>query len=94
MFSRTTTVEEKFELVAAGRSMAVLPRSVAQYYAGPGMVCLPVADAAPYGLCVAVLKNPCQQHLREFVKVAVAALAARTTGLRGANGHSGALVGD
>ena len=49
VFSRTTTVEEKFELVAAGRGIAVLPRSVAQYYAGPGMVCLPVADAALTG---------------------------------------------
>jgi hypothetical protein len=43
---------------------------------------------------VAVLKNRCQQHLREFVKVAMAELADSTTDLRGANGHSGALVRD
>jgi DNA-binding transcriptional LysR family regulator len=33
---RTASVEEKFELVAAGRGIAVLPRSVAQYYSRPG----------------------------------------------------------
>jgi DNA-binding transcriptional LysR family regulator len=77
----TTTVEEKFELVAAGRGIAILPRSVAQYYSPAGLVCLPIADTTPYELCVAVLKNRRQQHLREFVKVAVAALTDSATGL-------------
>jgi DNA-binding transcriptional LysR family regulator len=76
---RATTVEEKFELVAAGRGIAVLPRSVAEYYSQPGLVYLPIADTAPYELCIAVIKNRRQQHLREFVKVAVAALADSTT---------------
>lgn len=89
---RTTTVEEKFELVAARRGIAVLPRSVAQYYARPGLVYLPVTDTAPYELCVAVIKNRRQRHVREFVKVAVAALADSTADLCGTDGDSGGLI--
>jgi DNA-binding transcriptional LysR family regulator len=72
---RTTTVEEKFELIAAGRGIAVLPSSVARYYSRPDLVYLPIADAAPYELCVTVVRDRRQQHLREFVSTAVALLS-------------------
>ena len=72
---RTKTVEEKFELVAAGRGIAVLPYSVASYYSRPDLVCVPMADAAPYELCVAVIRGRRQQHLRDFVSTAVASLS-------------------
>jgi DNA-binding transcriptional LysR family regulator len=72
---RSTTVEEKFELIAAGRGIAVLPSSVAGYYSRPGLACLPITDAEPYELCVAVVKDRRQQHLRDFVAAAVAALS-------------------
>ena len=82
---RATTVEEKFELVTARRGIVCLPRSVAEYYSPPGLVCLPLADTPPHELCIAVIKNRRQQYLREFVKVAVAVLV----GLPGANSDSG-----
>jgi DNA-binding transcriptional LysR family regulator len=72
---RTATIEEKFELVAAGRGIAVLPCSVARYYSRPDLAYVPVTDAAPHGLCVAVAKDRRQQHLREFVTTAVPTLA-------------------
>jgi DNA-binding transcriptional LysR family regulator len=87
---RTTTVEEKFELVAAGRGIAVLPSSVASYYSRSGLACLPITDAEPYELCVAMVAGRRQQHLREFVSTAVAALSDGGEEVPGGYAHVGA----
>jgi len=72
---RTATVEEKFELVAAGLGIAMVPRSVARYYARPGLVHRLVADAVAYEICLAVARDRRQHHLQEFMTVAAQALA-------------------
>jgi DNA-binding transcriptional LysR family regulator len=71
---RTTTIEEKLELVAAGRGIAVLPRSVAQYYTRPGLVYRKVSDAPPHDLCLAILKGRRQPHLLRFIATATTTL--------------------
>lgn len=74
---RTATIEEKFELVAAGRGIALVPRSVARYYSRPGLVHRPLTDAEPFEICLAVAEDRHQQHLRDFLTVAAEALADR-----------------
>jgi len=74
---RTATVEEKFELVAAGRGIAMVPRSVARYYSRPDLVYRPVTDAVPFETCLAVAEDRHQQHLQSFLTVAAEALADR-----------------
>jgi DNA-binding transcriptional LysR family regulator len=74
---RTATVEEKFELVAAGRGIAVVPRSVARYYSRPDLVHRLVTDAAPLEICLAVLEGRRGQDLQAFLTVAAQALAER-----------------
>jgi DNA-binding transcriptional LysR family regulator len=73
---RTATAEEKFELVAAGRGIAVVPRSVARYYARPDIAHRPLADAPPQELCLAVAEDRRQQHIEDFLNVATATLTA------------------
>lgn len=72
---RTATIEEKLELVAAGRGLALVPRSVARYYSRPDLVHRPMTDAVPYETCLAVAEDRRQQHLRDFLAVAAQALA-------------------
>ena len=72
---RTATVEEKLELVAAGRGIAMVPRSVARYYSRPDLVHRPVTDAEPYEVCLAVLDGRTGKHLADFMTVAARALA-------------------
>lgn len=71
---RTTTIEEKLELVAAGHGLAVLPRSVAQYYTRPGLVHRQVRDAPGHDLCLALIKGHPQPHLRQFLAAATTTL--------------------
>jgi DNA-binding transcriptional LysR family regulator len=71
----TTTVEEKLELVAAGRGLAVLPRSVAEYYTRPDLVYRKVSDAPAHDLCIAYVEGRRQPHLLRFVAIATATLA-------------------
>jgi DNA-binding transcriptional LysR family regulator len=72
---RTATVEEKFELVAAGRGIALVPRSVARYYSRTGLVHRPVTDAVPLDTCLAVAEDRRQPHLHDFLTIAAKALA-------------------
>ena len=80
----------KFELVAAGRGIAILPSGVASYYSRSDLACLPITDAEPYELCVAVVADQCQQHLRDFVSTAVAALSDGGEEVPGDDVHAGA----
>jgi DNA-binding transcriptional LysR family regulator len=71
---RTATIEEKFELIAAGHGVTLVPRSVARYYARPGLAHRTVTDAQPYHLCLAVATGRRQQHLEDFLTIAATAL--------------------
>lgn len=71
---RTTTVEEKLELVAAGHGLAVLPHSVAKYYSRPDLVHRRMADVPEHDLCLAIVKGRRQPHLQRFLAVAAETL--------------------
>ena len=54
---RTSSVEEKFELIAAGHGIAMVPRSVANSYPRSDLVYLPVTDAVPVETCLVVRRT-------------------------------------
>ena len=67
---RFATIEEKLELIAAGEGVAIIPRSVARYYARPGIVHRSLADVEPLPTLLAVAADRKQQHLQDFLDVA------------------------
>ncbi|MFD7708875.1 LysR family transcriptional regulator [Streptomyces sp. NPDC059785] len=71
---RTSSIEEKFELVAAGHGIALVPRSVARSYSRPDLVHLTVTDREPVGYCLAVVQDRRDRRLRDFLDVATRAL--------------------
>ena len=77
---RTSSVEEKFELVAAGHGIALVPRSVAQSYSRPDLVYRPVTDAAPVETCVVVAEDRRERRVLDFVALAAQTLAAQPPG--------------
>lgn len=72
---RTSSVEEKFELIAAGHGIATVPRSVAQSYSRPDLVYRPIADAAPTETCLVVVKGRRERRVRDFVTLAAEMLS-------------------
>ncbi|QMU76666.1 LysR family transcriptional regulator [Streptacidiphilus sp. PB12-B1b] len=72
---RTSSVEEKFELVAAGHGVAVVPRSVAESYSRPDLVHLPVTDAEPVETCLVVAEDRREPLVLDFMAVAAETLA-------------------
>jgi DNA-binding transcriptional LysR family regulator len=72
---RTATVEEKLELIAAGRGIALLPRSVARSYSRPDLVHRPVTDVPPTEICLAVLEGRRDEHLDDFLTTAAHVLS-------------------
>jgi DNA-binding transcriptional LysR family regulator len=75
--SRSVTVEEKFENIAVGHGIAVLPRSVVMPYSRPDLVYVDVADADPVETCIAVAKGRRDGRIRDFVAVALNMLTPR-----------------
>jgi DNA-binding transcriptional LysR family regulator len=71
---RTSSVEEKFELIAAGHGIALVPRSVARSYSRPDLVYLPVTDAVPAETCVVVPEDRRERRVLDFVAVAAQTL--------------------
>jgi DNA-binding transcriptional LysR family regulator len=71
---RTTSLEEKFELVAAGHGIALVPQSVARSYSRPDLVHLPVTDAPGSETCLAVPAGRRGTLLRDFLQIATATL--------------------
>jgi DNA-binding transcriptional LysR family regulator len=67
---RTSSLEEKFELIALGEGIALVPRSVARSYSRPDLVYLPVTDAAPVETCVVVPQDRRERRVLDFVAVA------------------------
>jgi DNA-binding transcriptional LysR family regulator len=78
---RTSSIEEKFELIAAGDSIALVPRSVARSYSRPDLVYLPVTDAAPAETCVVVPADRRERRVLDFVAVAAQTLRAEPSRL-------------
>lgn len=64
------TVEEKFELIATGQGIALVPRSVARSYARPDLVYRPVSDIAPVETCLTVAEDRHEQRILDFMEVA------------------------
>ena len=71
---RTSSVEEKFELIAAGHGIAVVPRGVALSYSRHDLVHLPVTDAVPVETCVVVAEDRRERRVLDFAAVAAETL--------------------
>jgi DNA-binding transcriptional LysR family regulator len=71
---RTSTLEEKFELIASGHGITLLPLSVARSYPRPDLVHLPVTDVPGVETCLAVLADRRDKPLRDFLAIATATL--------------------
>jgi DNA-binding transcriptional LysR family regulator len=68
------TVEEKLELVAAGRGFVILPASTAAYYQRPDICHTEISDIPPSEVCLAYSSARRSPLIAEFVKLAVAGL--------------------
>ncbi|KQR99918.1 transcriptional regulator [Williamsia sp. Leaf354] len=68
---RTSSVEEKFELIAAGHGIALVPAGVAASYTRPDLVSLVVTDLAPVDTCIAVARGRREHRIRAFVTTAI-----------------------
>ncbi|MEU8638896.1 LysR substrate-binding domain-containing protein [Amycolatopsis sp. NPDC048633] len=65
------SVEEKLEHVAAGRGIAVIPRSTSEYYTRPDVVHVPVEDLPPNEVClawVAARRSPLISSFAEILR--------------------------
>ncbi|MGH4031711.1 LysR family transcriptional regulator [Actinomycetota bacterium Odt1-20B] len=71
---RTSSVEEKFELIASGHGIAVAPRSVARSYTRPDLVQIPVTDAEPIKTCLALAEDLREAPVLDFVDMATKTL--------------------
>jgi DNA-binding transcriptional LysR family regulator len=71
---RTSSLEEKFELIASGHGIALVPLSVARSYSGPGLAYLPVTDAPGIETCLAAPADRREKPLRDFLEIAIATL--------------------
>jgi DNA-binding transcriptional LysR family regulator len=74
---RLASLEEKFELIAAGRGIALVPSSVASSYSRPDLVYVPVRDLPLVDTCIAVAKDRRERRLRDFVDIAIETLGDR-----------------
>ena len=77
---RTSSVEEKFELIAAGHGIAMVPRSVAGSYSRPDLVYCPVTDAEPVETCVVVALDRRERRVLDFMTVAAQTLGGCSAG--------------
>ncbi|MFE5585092.1 LysR family transcriptional regulator [Kitasatospora sp. NPDC056531] len=72
---RTYTLDEKFELIASGQGVALVPLSVAGSYSRPDLAYLPVTDLPPVETCLAVPQDgDCAGVVRDFLGIATATL--------------------
>ena len=59
-------IEEKFEHVAAGRGIGLVPASAAASYACPGVVSRQITDIPPMQVCLAWLKTRFSEVIADF----------------------------
>ncbi|MEV6645673.1 LysR substrate-binding domain-containing protein [Amycolatopsis sp. NPDC051371] len=65
------SVEEKLEHVAAGRGIAVIPRSTSEYYTRPDVAHVPIEDLPPNEVClawVAARRSPLVHAFAEILR--------------------------
>jgi DNA-binding transcriptional LysR family regulator len=78
------TIEEKLELVAAGRGIVILPASATRYYSRPDVTYARVAGLPDTEVCLVVESRRRSAVLRELVRIAQAVppadFAGRTDG--------------
>lgn len=79
---RTSSLEEKFELIASGQGIALVPLSVAGSYSRPDLVYLSVTDALPVETCLAAPESSAAGPVQDFLDIA-------TTTLRRHSGDAG-----
>jgi DNA-binding transcriptional LysR family regulator len=79
---RTSSVEEKFELIAAGHGVAMVPRSVAQLYSRPELVYRQVSDAIPVETCLAVAADRRETMVRDFLLLTAEVLGSESLSRR------------
>ncbi len=82
---RTSSLEEKFELIASGQGIALVPSSVARSYSRPDLVYLPITDGTPVETCLAVTKGRRERRVLDFLQVATATLRGEVTVLPAAS---------
>jgi DNA-binding transcriptional LysR family regulator len=78
---RTSSLDEKFELIASGQGIALVPLSVADAYPRRDLRYLPVTDSLPVETCLAVPEGDRSDLAREFMAVATATLRGPATTL-------------
>ncbi|MHA7960310.1 LysR family transcriptional regulator [Streptomyces sp. L500] len=71
---RPSSLEEKFELIASGQGVALVPVSVARSYSRPGLVYLTVTDAPPVETCLAVPESGRTGPVPDFLDIATETL--------------------
>ncbi|NGO68340.1 LysR family transcriptional regulator [Streptomyces boncukensis] len=71
---RTHSLEEKFELIASGHGIALVPLSVVRSYSRPDLVSLPVTDAEGAEVCLAAPADRREKLVRDFLEIAAATL--------------------
>ncbi|WP_395292901.1 LysR family transcriptional regulator [Kitasatospora hibisci] len=71
---RTSSLEEKFELIASGQGIALVPASISGSYSRSDLRYLPVTDFPSVEICLAVPERGCTDPVPEFLAVATAAL--------------------
>ncbi|RKT09334.1 DNA-binding transcriptional LysR family regulator [Streptomyces sp. 1114.5] len=77
---RTSSLDEKFELVASGQGIALVPLSITRSYSRPDLRYLPVTDSRPVETCLAVPEGECADPVRQFLATATTALRSPAPG--------------
>ncbi|MER5888702.1 LysR substrate-binding domain-containing protein [Streptomyces sp. NPDC001941] len=72
-----SSLDEKFELIASGQAVALVPVSVADSHPRGDLMYRPVTDAPPVELCLAVAEDEHDPLVRDFLEVAVDTLRSR-----------------
>ncbi|MFJ8925551.1 LysR family transcriptional regulator [Streptomyces sp. NPDC102364] len=67
---RTSSLEEKFELIASGHGIALVPLSVAHSYSRPDLTHIPLTDAPPIDTCLVAPEGRRDKLLRGFLEIA------------------------
>ncbi|KOV62253.1 LysR family transcriptional regulator [Streptomyces sp. MMG1121] len=77
------TIEEKFECVAAGTGITLVPRSVAEQYSRPDIGYVPVTDAEPDQVLLAWAAGRASALITAFAEAAAAVTCAGADGVTG-----------
>jgi DNA-binding transcriptional LysR family regulator len=71
---RVASIEEKFELIASGHGIALMPETVAQIYPRADLVYLPIEDAEPDGTYLVVPAARRHEPALDFLELATTTL--------------------